>query len=266
MKTVIIPAAGRGSRFSPYTHIVPKELLPLLNQPALFYTLQECKTMQNLVLISRPEKKIVEDYVHQQLHHSHITLNCIYQKEPRGLGDAILQAHSAVHSDFFGVLLPDDIITLPYSLIDHLQQLSELYQASIIAVQEVLPSEVSNYGIVQIDSSIQENLYHIASIVEKPSVKQAPSTLAVVGRYWLSHDIFSYIDTNIMHGEIQLTSALQRLLENNHPILAYKIPAYCRHDIGTPPGWLKATLHFAAQNPHLLALLEQSSYLRSQQL
>lgn len=244
---IVIPAAGRGTRFAPYTHLIPKELLPLLNKPALSYIIDECAQAQlhDYTIITHTSKPLIPHFFIQ----NKITSTFVEQEEPLGLGHAILCAQSVINNSFFGICLPDDIIMGAPSTIGLLRTLSEQFQASIIAVQKISPSDVSRYGIIGIKAPITSTIFEVNRLVEKPTLEQAPSLYAIIGRYWLSRDIFACLKTissRKFSGEIQLTDAIQELIDRGQRVLAVEIPGH-RFDLGTPTGWLAANNALAQQ-------------------
>lgn len=272
IKKIIIPAAGLGTRFLPYTKSVPKELLPILDKPALQYIVEEGikSGINNYCIITSRGKNAIADHFdsdpgfdlmlqekNKEALMSEINtiikkaqFSYIRQAEPLGLGHAISLAQSFIGKEYFGVCLPDDIIFSKNPGLHQLITLAHQEKASIIAVQEVPMSAVSSYGVISVKKQITANLFQVNNLIEKPSQKDAPSNLAVIGRYVLSHKIFESIDA-ISHyatNEIQLTDAITHMLGNNEKVFAYKIQGQ-RFDTGTPAGWLKANIHAGLQHP-----------------
>ena len=245
MPQVVIPAAGLGTRFAPYTSLIPKELLAVGNKPAFSYILDECKrgSLDEFVIITSNRKQLIREYISQQTAGSYIVQE---QQEPRGLGHAVLCAQTHITGNSFGICLPDDLI-FTGSVIAQLQQLSLTYNASVIAVEPVAPEEVSSYGIVSIKDTLTPTLFELADVVEKPAREEAPSNYAIIGRYWLTTHIFSLLEhTRPDHkNEIQLTSALAQLIQQKQRVLAYVLEKDKRYDIGTPSGWLTTNIEYA---------------------
>lgn len=268
IKTVVIPAAGWGTRFLPFTKAVPKEMVPLLNKPAIHYIMQEAVTsgITECALITATHKRALLDYfnpqptldtflaAHDKAHllaelnalSARITINPIIQQEALGLGHAVGLASAAVTGDYVAIMLPDEIMLGHDPALKQLIAIARLHNASVIAVQEVPAEQVSSYGIVSIAQKISPSLFQIDNIVEKPSRDTAPSRYAVIGRYILSRDIFNELDTLApsANGEIQLTDAIQGLIARNHPVFACILKTD-RHDVGNPQGWLNATMALA---------------------
>jgi UTP--glucose-1-phosphate uridylyltransferase len=281
---VVIPAAGLGTRFMPYTNAVPKEMLPLLNKPAIQYIVEEAlaSDLNNVFFITSRGKEAITDYfdvnirmdaqLENQQKESLVaglkkilrTANFAYvrQSQPLGLGHAILQAKNFIGKEYFGVMLPDDIITTKNPAIGQLMRVARQEKGSVIAVQEVPQGLVSNYGVVGIKKQITPNLFQISSLVEKPEEKDAPSNLAVVGRYVLSNKIFNSLnDLDSGYGdgeELQLTDAIAQMMRSGEKVFAYKVQG-TRYDVGTPIGWVKAVIGMAMQDPEYAPYL--SSFL-----
>jgi UTP--glucose-1-phosphate uridylyltransferase len=261
---LIIPAAGIGSRFLPFTKSVPKEMLPLSNKPAIQYIVQEAidAEITNISIVLSPEKTVILDYFSCNHHLDQLleeqgkskymdSLNNILkvaqfqyfiQNQPKGLANALLHAQAAIDTnELFAVALPDDIIFGESPEIQHLKAIAERENAIVIAVQEVSKKDISLYGVISIREQISENVYSINSLVEKPSADQAPSNLAIVGRYIFSQKIFKYIQKtppSLIHGEVLLPETINLMIEQGEKVLAYKIQGI-RYDVGTPEGWLK---------------------------
>ncbi|MCL4229528.1 UTP--glucose-1-phosphate uridylyltransferase [Candidatus Dependentiae bacterium] len=269
----IIPAAGLGTRFLPFTKSVPKEMLPLLNKPAIQCIVEEGikSDVKNFVIITSKNKQAIANHLDMDAEleqllkernkntllealnriHREAQFTYIRQPEPLGLGHAIWTARHSIGKEYFGILLPDDIITSPANPgLLQLIRIARQERASVLAIQEVPAECVSSYGIVKIKKQITPKLFQIADLVEKPLAKDAPSNLAVIGRYVLSHKIFSALEeaTPYAVGELQLTDAISTMIKNNEKVFAYKIQGI-RYDIGTPIGWLKANIGMALQDP-----------------
>jgi len=272
---VIIPAAGLGTRFLPYTKAIPKEMLPLLNKPAIQYIIQEALASQveQFLMITSKGKNAIADYFDtdpslelflqernksgliQDLNKIIRSANFSYirQPEPLGLGHAICMArHAIAPKEYFGVMLPDDIIIGQVPALLQLMRIARQERASVIAVQEVPEEYISMYGVVSIKKQFTPNLFQVASLVEKPQKKDAPSNLAIIGRYVLSQKLFKALDEvgfNQDHGEIQLTDGITQMSKNNEKVFAYKVQG-SRFDVGTPIGWIKALISLASQDPY----------------
>lgn len=268
ISTIVIPAAGFGTRFLPFTKAVPKELLPLVNKPALQEVIEEGvrSGITRFCIIISEEKRAIEQYFSrnkkletalEQTGKSALldginTLidQCSFsypiQKEMKGLGHAILMARDCVgHDDYFGVILPDDIIVGDPGM-QQLIEIAQREQAAVIAAMEVSSETISSYGSIKIGTPLQEDLVEVVDIIEKPKPDKAFSNLAIIGRYVLPTAIFDAIESVAPHanGEIQLTDAITHLINTGHRVLAYTIKGQ-RFDLGRPPGWLAANLYFA---------------------
>lgn len=267
IQCAIIPAAGLGTRFLPYTKAVPKELLPLIDIPAIHRIAQECADsgITSVEIIISPGKEALQHYfspdksldtflAQKNKEHlltslnnliSNLSFSYSLQEKPLGLGHAILCAKNSVKDGYCAVLLPDDIIVASTPGIAQLLAIAQKHQASVIAVQEVPLESVSSYGVVSYQEQLDENCYVINDLVEKPQQKDAPSNLAIIGRYILSAGIFKALENTSpgAGGEIQLTDGIRRLLKSGEKIIAYKIQGK-RYDIGNPQGWVAAVNHF----------------------
>lgn len=266
----IIPAGGLGTRFLPATKAIPKEMLPILDKPSIQYVVEEGikAGIKNYIMVTGKNKTVIEDHFdsHQELStflksKGKLSLldgvssvmqsaNFIYvrQQEPLGLGHAVWTARHSIGKEYVAVLLPDDIFA-GISVIAQLAQVAQQEKCSVIAVQEVPSNELSRYGVVDIRKQFSPNLFQIKDLVEKPKESEAPSNLAIVGRYILSPTIFEILDEQQIGvgGEIQLTDAIQRLLQSREKVFAYKVPSE-RYDTGTPFGLLKASIDAALRS------------------
>jgi len=268
----IIPAAGFGTRFLPFTKSVPKEMLPLLNKPAIQHIVEEGlkSGVSNFLVVTGKSKFCLENHFdhNQELeallkerNKEHLIsgigkiirkarFTYIRQPEPLGWGHAVLMAKHCIDKEYFGIFLPDDIIVSKQPGLDQLIRIARQEKASVIAVQEVPTDCLSSYGVISIKKQVTPKLFQISHMVEKPQQKDAPSNLAVIGRYVLSHKIFDSLENLAPYAmdELQLTDALSHMAQNGEKVFAYKIQG-TRYDLGTPLGWLKATIGTALQNP-----------------
>ncbi|MFH1832295.1 MAG: UTP--glucose-1-phosphate uridylyltransferase GalU [bacterium] len=280
----IIPAGGLGTRFLPATKTMPKEMLPILDKPAIQYIVEEgiSSGIQNFIVVTGKNKNVIEDHFDYfpELEKflkfkkksellAGITkivnvANFVYvrQKEPLGLGHAVWSAKHVIGREHVAIFLPDDIIDGATPAIAQLMKVAAQEKCNVVAVQEVPLEDVSNYGIIGIRKQFSPNLFQIKELVEKPSIAQAPSNLAIVGRYILSPGIFDVLDEMKIGtgGEIQLTDAIQSLLLSGEKVFALKFSGK-RYDIGTPLGLLKANIDFALKHPRysrdILGYLQQ---------
>jgi len=264
IRKVVIPAAGLGTRFLPITKVIPKEMLPLLNKPAIQYIVEEAidSKLDNFLVVISKGKEAIEnyfnsstyfDYLLKEKQQTHLLsglsniiksakFSYVEQKQQLGLGHAILMAKEYIKEDYFCVMLPDDIIVSDNPGINQLIEIATKTKSTVVAVQEIPLEFVSSYGIVSIKSKISDNIFQLNGLVEKPK-KLAPSNLAIVGRYVISNKIFSSLEkissTNL--SELQLTDAISHMLQNGEPVIAVKIDGE-RYDVGTPQNWLRATI------------------------
>lgn len=270
---VIVPAAGRGVRFLPFTKAMPKEMLPLSNKPALQWIVEEaiqsdistisfiinkekCALSNHFEPVSYPPHTLTHKESQSLVEIDRITRNTefiyIRQPEPLGLGHAVWLARHIVGKEYIGIMLPDDIIVnAQQPALAQLIRIARQERASVVAVQEVPLSCVSSYGIIDIRKQITPNLFQIGGIVEKPSQKDTPSQYAVIGRYILSHKIFASLTelSSYSNGELQLTDAIAHMMRNqNEKVFAYKVQGM-RYDLGTPIGWIKAVVGTALHDP-----------------
>lgn len=269
---VIIPAAGMGTRFLPFTKSVPKEMLPILNLPAIHYIIEEGigSGIADFFIVANNDKQALFDYLsdnpllnkHLGLYNKQHLLNPlnsminkinvipVAQPEPLGLGHAILMAQTAVGDNYFGIILPDDIFISPVPALSQLISIAQKEKVSVIAVQKVPREKISSYGVIAIKEQVSETLFEISCVVEKPHADQAPSDFAISGRYVFCPALFNALSITqpSVGGEIQLTDGINHLIAQGHKVLAYVVDAE-RFDVGNPHGWLYANMAFALQNP-----------------
>lgn len=272
IRKAVIAAAGWGTRFLPITKSQPKEMLPLLNKPIIQYSVEEAIAcgVETVIIITAQGKKAIEDYFDHCFELEYLLeskgetkllaevqrlanlaeICYIRQKEQRGLGHAVLTAQSIVGDEPFILFLPDDLFEYGELVLRQMLEIHQHYQGSVIAVKWVTDEEVSRYGIIE-PRELAARVYQVTNLVEKPLLVEAPSNLAVIGRYILTPQIFDVLkDTQPgRNGEIQLTDALQQLLQQQ-PIYAYEFEGE-RYDAGTPLGWLQTTIALALKNPEL---------------
>ncbi len=268
----IIPAAGLGTRFLPATKAIAKEMLPILDKPAIQYIVEEAigSGITNFGLIfnkhktaiinhfdSAPELDLIlkergKDKLLQGINKiiRNASFTYLNQPEALGLGHAVLLARNLIGKEYFGILLPDDIMIGTQPGLSQLIAIAQQENASVIAVQEVPAEKTAAYGIISIKKQISPLLYQINGLVEKPKASQAPSNLAIVGRYVLSHKIFSSLDAIMPYtqGELQLTDGIAHMIKNGEKVFAYKIQGH-RYDTGNPLGLLKANIGIGLQHP-----------------
>lgn len=272
IRKAVFPAAGLGTRFLPATKAMPKEMLPLVDKPMIQYVVEEAKDsgIQEIIMITGRGKRAIENHFDRSVELelvlkekgenslleevqriSNLVSFCyIRQKEPLGLGHAVLCAKEVVGQEYFAVLLGDDIIRAQVPCLRQLLSLHKKHNCSIIALEEVRREETSSYGVIKGDK-LGENLYEVLDLVEKPSPESAPSNLAIIGRYILAPEIFDHLENTPPdhRGEIQLTNGLKGLLTHRR-ILGYKFEGK-RFDAGSKLGLLKATVEYALERKDL---------------
>lgn len=268
----VIPAAGLGTRLLPATKAQPKEMLPIVDKPTMQYIIEEAVAsgIKDILIITGRNKSAIENHFDKSLElemelkergqktllqtvekiSNLANIHYIRQKEPLGLGHAIGCAKTFVGHEPFAVLLGDDIVDYKIPCLKHLIECYEDYQSTILGVQKVLPHLVSKYGIIDAEP-IHQGIYRVKDLVEKPALNQAPSTIAILGRYILSPRIFEVIPKIQpgRGGEIQLTDALKKLLEHEK-VYACRFQGK-RYDVGDKWGFLEANLDFAMKEPYL---------------
>ena len=269
VRKALFPAAGLGTRFLPATKASPKEMLPLVDKPLIQYVVEEAiaSGIEDIVIITGRGKRAIEDHfdISYELENvlkekgnkkvlaeiqkisNMVGIFYVRQKEALGLGHAILCAKNLVRDEPFAVLLGDDIIDAEVPALKQMLEVYNTYSASVIAVQEVDRSQVSSYGIINA-VPVAEGIYKIYDMVEKPRIEDAPSNLAIIGRYILTPDIIGLLEkTKPGRGkEIQLTDALRELAKTR-PVYGYKFQGK-RYDAGDKLGFLKATVEIGLKN------------------
>ena len=265
----IFPAAGLGTRFLPATKASPKEMMPLVDKPLIQYVVEEAVSsgIEQVILVTGRGKRAIEDHFdvafeleedlkakgkHKLLSEvqriaNMVTFCYIRQKKALGLGHAVLTAKRLIGDDPFAVLLGDDIIDAKVPALKQMMEVYQRYPATILAIQKVPKSQTKNYGIIG-GRKIEDGVYQVTDLIEKPSPEEAPSNLAIIGRYILTPEIFGALERTPpgKGGEIQLTDGL-RLLMKKRPIYAYEFQGV-RHDAGDKLGFLKATVAFGLKN------------------
>jgi UTP--glucose-1-phosphate uridylyltransferase len=272
VRKAVYPAAGLGTRFLPATKVLPKEMLVLVDKPIIQYGVEEAleSGIDNIVLVTSRGKSIIKDHFDvayelervlerrgkqdqlDEIRHlsKRISVASVRQGEPLGLGHAVLVARHLVGDEPFAVVLTDDVIDAPRPALRQMIDVFERVNGPVIAVERVPPEDVSSYGIVAIDDTdLGPGVHRIVDLVEKPPREEAPSNLAIIGRYILTPDIFPALQETASDrtGEIQLTNGMRRLLEKR-PLYACEISGV-RHDTGNKLGFLKATAYFALKRP-----------------
>lgn len=271
VRKAVFPAAGLGTRFLPATKAQPKEMLPLVDKPLIQYGVEEAinSGIQNIVIVTGRGKTAIEDHFDvsfelEQLLESRnkkdllasvrgisdmINIAYVRQKEALGLGHAVLRARELVGPEPFAVVLSDDVIDSDIPCVRQLLDVYEFYAAPVVALMEVPKESIAAYGVVDAEPishrSGGDRLFRIRNMVEKPKPEDAPSNLAIIGRYVLTPEIFESIESVEpgRGGEIQLTDSLRNLL-HNRPVYGYRFEG-TRYDAGDKLGFLKATVEFA---------------------
>ena len=274
IRKAVIPAAGYGTRFLPATKATPKEMLPIVDKPTIQYIVEEALAsgIEEILIISGHAKRAIEDHfdsapaLEMELERkgkdallqvvretAAIKIHYIRQREMKGLGDAILCAKAFMEGEPFAVLLGDDVVYNEPGR-PALRQLIDVYEAtggSVLGCQTVPQEKVSSYGIVDGSATDNPRMLKVLDMVEKPTVEEAPSQMAVLGRYVITPQIFSILENTLpgKGGEIQLTDAL-RILAHREPVYAYDFEGI-RYDVGDKLGFLKATVEYALRRPDL---------------
>ncbi|MET0165987.1 MAG: UTP--glucose-1-phosphate uridylyltransferase GalU [Vicinamibacterales bacterium] len=275
IRKAVFPAAGLGTRFLPATKAQPKEMLVLVDKPVIQYGVEEAARsgISNIIIVTGRGKNAIEDHfdVNIELESfleqrgktaqleeirkitTAINVSYVRQGEPLGLGHAVLVTKNLVGDEPFAVILGDDVIDATPPALRQMIDVYERVGGPVLAVERVSPEDVSSYGIVAVDDSetLGRGVFRVKDLVEKPRRQDAPSNLAIIGRYILTPDIFPALEATARDGtgEIQLTNGLRRLLRDR-PLYVYEIDGV-RHDTGNKLGFLKALVYFALQRPDL---------------
>ncbi|MGA4721677.1 UTP--glucose-1-phosphate uridylyltransferase GalU [Fictibacillus nanhaiensis] len=283
VKKAIIPAAGLGTRFLPATKAMPKEMLPIVDKPTIQHIVEEAVSsgIEDIIIVTGKGKRAIEDHfdfsyeLEQNLFQKGklelleevqkpsklVDIHYIRQKEPKGLGHAIWCARKFIGNEPFAVLLGDDIVTSDTPCLEQLIHQYNEYHSSIIGVQQVPEEEVSRYGIVD-GKQLNDRLYSVSHLVEKPKQHESPSNVAIMGRYILTPQIFEILENQTPGAgfEIQLTDAIAEL-NQIQDVYAYDFEGV-RFDVGEKLGFIKTTIEFALQRDDLrYELLDYLSHL-----
>jgi UTP--glucose-1-phosphate uridylyltransferase len=272
IRKAIIPAAGLGTRFLPVTKSMPKEMLPIIDKPVIHYVVEEAVDagIEDIIIITGRGKRAIEDYfdaspelemrlkdqkkIEQLKQLKEISdfpgIHYVRQKEPMGLGDAILKAEKHIGNEPFAVLLGDDIIVNSQSCTGQLMSVFSRFQKSVISIELLPPEKISSYGIIK-GSEIEPDIFAIQDIIEKPTPDSAPSNMGAVGRYIFVPEIFDCLKRTSpgVGNEIQLTDAI-RLLLKEQPVYAYKFRGK-RYDTGDKLGYIETIIDYALKDPDL---------------
>jgi UTP--glucose-1-phosphate uridylyltransferase len=274
VRKAVFPAAGLGTRFLPATKAQPKEMLPLVDKPIIQYGVEEALAsgINNMILVTGRGKNAIEDHFDVSVEletflesrgktellaeirkiSNLINFSYVRQGEPLGLGHAVLVTRLLVGAEPFAVILGDDVIDADPPALRQMIDVFEEVDGPVLAIEEVPRENVSSYGIID-GEEVRPGVYRIRDLVEKPPLEQAPSNLAIIGRYILTPDIFPALEETAKEkdrtGEIQLTNGLRRLLKKR-PIYGCRVNGV-RHDTGNKLGFLKAVVYFALRRPDL---------------
>ena len=278
VRKAIIPAAGLGTRFLPATKAQPKEMLPIVDKPTIQYIIEEAVEagIQDIIVVTGRNKRSIEDHFDRSIElelelekgdkqemldmvreiSEMANIHYIRQKEPRGLGHAILAAQHFIGDEPFAVLLGDDVVISKQPCLGQMLDVFKEYQTSILGVQTVAHEVVNKYGIIA-GKQVDERVYKVNDMVEKPSVEEAPSNVAVLGRYIITPEIFRTLATPDVGkgGEIQLTEALKRLAKEQ-AMYAYDFKGH-RYDVGSKVGFIQANIEFALRREELREEMEE---------
>lgn len=272
IRTAVIPAAGLGTRFLPATKAQPKEMLPIVDKPTIQYIVEEAVAagIEDIIIITGRGKRAIEDHFDKSFELEHtlqssgktevlkevqaisdmVRIHYVRQKEPLGLGHAIHCAKVHVGDSPFAVLLGDDVFVSKTPAIGQMIDAYHEYGGAILAVAQVPEKDIPNYGILDAEK-VRENLFRVNDMVEKPSIAEAPSNLAVMGRYILPPEIFTILDTLPpgKNNEIQLTDAI-KILNQRQQVYGFVYEGK-RYDVGNKEGFLEATVDFALMRSDL---------------
>jgi UTP--glucose-1-phosphate uridylyltransferase len=277
VRKAVFPAAGLGTRFLPATKAQPKEMLPIVDKPIIQYGVEEAlhSGIQNIIIVTGRGKTAIEDHFDVSFELEYllesrakkdllnivrgisdmINISYVRQKEALGLGHAVLRASELVGNEPFAVVLADDLIEAETPCLRQLLDVYGFFCSPVLAVMEVPPESISAYGCIDAEpmshNGGHDRVYRIRDLVEKPKASEAPSNLAIIGRYVLTPEVFESLQTITpgSGGELQLTDALKHMLRSR-PIYAYRFEG-TRYDAGDKLGFLKATVEYALRRPDL---------------
>jgi len=285
IRKAVFPAAGLGTRFLPATKASPKEMLPLVDKPLIQNVVEEAVNsgIESIVIVTGRGKTAIEDHFDISFELEHllrergkekvlkqvraisemVNISYVRQREALGLGHAVLQAKDSVGNEPFAVMLSDDIVDSEVPALKQMLEVYEKYDAPVIGTMQVVGEAISRFGVIDA-KEVSNGVFKIDGMVEKPPFAEAPSDLAIIGRYILTPDIFHELEdtTPGSGGEIQLTDAMRSLL-NKRPFYALRIQG-TRHDAGDKLGFLIATVEYALKRTDLAPAFKE--YLRSLQL
>lgn len=283
VRKAVILAAGHGTRFLPATKAVPKEMLPLVDQPVIQHVVEEAVAagLQHITIVTAGAKRAVEDHFDRNYELEQVLesggkesalrevrrvtdladIAFVRQKDRRGIAHAVLSTRHVIGDEPFALFFPDDIIISDVPAIRQLIDVHNRHGGSVLAVQRLPHEEVVHYGVIS-PEPVEERVYRVRGIVEKPSLEEAPSDLAIVGRYILAADVWPLLERTPIgaNGEMQLTDTLAMLIEAGHPLFACEFQGE-RFDTGRPLGLLEASVTLALRREDIGPALKQ--YLRS---
>jgi len=281
VRQAVIPAAGLGTRFLPLTKAVPKEMVPILDKPAIHYIISEAidSGVEEICIVCSPDRETTMHYlqpddalaamlerkgkaswmaeVDRLIDSAQYTF--VFQEQPRGLGDAILCARSCLTDDYFAILLPDDMLLGDTPGLKQLVRVATQYDAGVVALMPVTEDEVSAYGIIEVAEEQPDGTVVMTDVIEKPAKEDAPSNLAIIGRYIFPRQLLVALERvePAVNGEVQLTDAIVDLIRDDQRVLGYKLDLP-RFDAGTPAGWLQANIHMALRDPRYAAAVRDA--------
>ena len=272
LRKAVIPAAGLGTRFLPATKAQPKEMLPIVDKPTIQYIIEEAASagVEDIIIVTGRSKRSIEDHFDRSIElelelekdgksellemvksiSEIANIHFIRQKQTLGLGHAVLAASHFIGDEPFAVLLGDDVIVSKKPVLQQMLEVFNEYQTSVIGGQEVSPEFIGKYSSLD-GKQIEDGIYKVRNIIEKPKPEEVFSNIAILGRYILTPRIFSYLETQTpgFGGEIQLTDSLNRLA-HDEAMYAYIYKGH-RYDIGSKIGFLQANIEFALRNPEV---------------
>ena len=274
IRKAVFPSAGLGTRFLPATKASPKEMLPLVDKPLIQYSVEEAVAsgIESILIVTGREKAPIENHFDISFELEHLLkekgkdemfrmvrgisqiAKILYtrQKQALGLGHAIYQAKDFAANEAFAVLLADDIVDAEKPALKQMIEAYEKYETPIIATMQIKGEAISRFGVIETEETEDENIFKIKGMVEKPAFEDAPSDLAIIGRYILTPDVFDAIERTEKGagGEIQITDAMRLMLKEGKPFYAVKLEG-TRHDAGDKLGFLIATVEFALKREDL---------------
>lgn len=282
IKKAVIPVAGLATRFLPLSKIISKEFFPLVDKPTIHYIIEEAKAseIKDIIFVTRPKSREVlsyfeedpklekflrarkRDYLLKEINKvrelaKNISFSCVSQREPLGCGNAILQAKKLVKKEPFGVFFPDDVVDSKVPCFLQLANIFRTSQAPVIGLKKVSDEKIPSYGVVGVEK-ISSHLYKIKKIVEKPPKESAPSNLAIIGRYVLTPDIFTYLEklTSNDKKEIILADALKKMIDSGKPVYGYEFDGRWL-ECGNKLSWLQSNFYLCLKNPEFGADLKK---------